>query len=83
MSVNTLLPEPKFLPDLHPTYRPAILANRAFEQAARDTNSAAEVGIALEQADGSVFHYHTVLFPAEHEFQSYNFRHLERIEKFL
>jgi predicted NBD/HSP70 family sugar kinase len=83
MSVNTLLPEPKFLPELHPTYRPAILANRAFEQAARDTNSAAEVGIALEQADGSVFHYHTVLFPAEHEFQSCNFRHLERIVKFL
>ncbi|SVE12387.1 uncharacterized protein METZ01_LOCUS465241, partial [marine metagenome] len=34
-----LLPEPKFLPELHPTYRPAVLVNRAFETAARDTGS--------------------------------------------
>ena len=34
MSEINLLPEPKFLPELHPIYRPAILANRAFEQAA-------------------------------------------------
>ncbi|SVD68622.1 uncharacterized protein METZ01_LOCUS421476, partial [marine metagenome] len=26
MSEINLLPEPKFLPELHPTYRPAILA---------------------------------------------------------
>jgi len=83
MSETTLLPEPKFLPELHSTYRPAILANRAFEQAARETGSAAEVGIALEQADGSVFHHHTVIFPAGHDLAGNNFRHVERIVKFL
>ena len=60
MSETNLLPEPKFLPELHPTYRPAILGNRAFEQAARDTGSPVDIGIALEQADGSIFHHRTV-----------------------
>jgi len=83
MSDVNLLPEPKFLPELHPTFRPAILVNRAFEAAARDTGAAVDVGIALEQADGSVFHHRTVLFPADHELEPNNFRHLERMVKFL
>ena len=83
MSETVLLPEPKFLPELHPTYRPAILANRAFEQAARETGLAADVGIALEQADGSVFHHRTVIFPADHGLAGNNFRHVERIVKCL
>ena len=83
MSDVNLLPEPKFLPELHPTFRPAILVNRAFEAAARETGAAVEVGIALEQADGSVFHHRTVLFPADHELEPNNFRHLERMVKFL
>ena len=83
MSETNLLPEPKFLPELHPTYRPAILANRAFEQAARETGSAIDVGIALEQADGSVFHHRTVIFSADHGLAENNFRHVERLVKFL
>ena len=83
MSETALLPEPKFLPELHPTYRPAILANRAFRESARETNSGVDVGIALEQADGSVFHHRTVLFPADHGLAENNFRHVERIMKFL
>ena len=83
LSETNLLPEPKFLPELHPTYRPAILANRAFEQAARETSSAINVGIALEQADGSVFHHRTVIFPANHGLAGNNFRHVERLVKFL
>ena len=50
MSDVNLLPEPKFLPELHPTFRPAILVNRAFEAAACDTGAAVDVGIGLEQA---------------------------------
>ncbi len=83
MSEVNLLPKPKFLPELHPTFRPAVLANRAFEAAARDTGAAVEAGIALEQADGSVFHTRTVLFPEGHELAENNFRHLERLVKFL
>ena len=83
MSETALLSEPKFLPELHPTYRPAILANQAFRESARETNSAVDVGIALEQADGSVFHHHSVVFPADHGLAGNNFRHVERIIKFL
>ena len=54
MSDVNLLPEPKFLPELHPTFRPAILVNRAFEAAARDTGAAVDLGIGLEQADADV-----------------------------
>jgi predicted NBD/HSP70 family sugar kinase len=83
MSEINLLPEPKFLPELHPTFRPAVLVNLAFEAVARDTGAAAELGIALEQTDGSVFHHHTVLFPEGHELAENNFLHLERLVKFL
>ncbi|SVA79004.1 uncharacterized protein METZ01_LOCUS131858, partial [marine metagenome] len=83
MSETALLPEPKFLPELHPTYRPAIQANQAFRDSARETNSAVDVGIALEQDDGSVFHHRTVLFPSDHGLAGNNFRHVERIIKFL
>ena len=83
MRETALLPEPKFLPELHPAYRPAILANQAFEQAARETGLSADVGIALEQADGSVFHHRTVIFPADHGLAGNNFRHLERNVKCL
>ena len=78
-----LLPEPKFLPELHPTYRPAILANQAFRQAVHETSSGVDVGIALEQADGSVFHHQTALFRPDHGLAENNFRHVERIAKFL
>ena len=83
MSDLNLLPEPKFFPELHPTFRPAVLVNRAFETAARDSGAAVEVGIALEQADGSMFHTRTVLFAEGHALADNNFRHLERLVKFL
>ena len=83
MSEVNLLPEPKFVPELHPTFRPAVLANRAFEAAARDSGAPVELGIALEQADGSVFHTRTVLFAEDHALAENNFRHLERLVKFL
>ena len=83
MSEVNLLPEPKFVPELHPTFRPAVLANRAFEAEARDSGAPVETGIALEQADGSVFHTRTVLFAEGHALAENNFRHLERLVKFL
>ena len=83
ISETPLLPEPKFLPELPPTYRPAILANQAFRQAVHETSSGVDVGIALEQADGSVFHHQTALFRPDHGLAENNFRHVERIVKFL
>ena len=53
MSDANLLPEPKFVPELHPTFRPAILVNRAFEAAARGTGAAVDVGLELGEAGGT------------------------------
>ncbi len=49
---NPFLVAPKIAPILDPGFRPAILARRAFDRAAT-----IPVRLALEQADGSVFHF--------------------------
>ncbi len=83
MSETSLLPEPKFLPELHPTFRPAALANRAYEKAAEATGTPVDVGVGIEQTDGSVFHHGTKVFPEGHELAKHNFRQVERMAKFL
>ncbi len=76
--MEKFLTAPKIVPPLDPGFRPAALANRAFRQEA-----SVPVQIALEQADGSVFHYPTVILPATHAQSSANFYYLERLVKFL
>jgi predicted NBD/HSP70 family sugar kinase len=41
------------------------------------------VGLALEQSDGSVYQFHTQIFPEDHPRASANFIYIERIVKFL
>jgi predicted NBD/HSP70 family sugar kinase len=43
----------------------------------------AAVRFALEQADGSVFHYSTEIFPGEHRHAAANFAQVERLVKFM
>ncbi|MFN7141030.1 MAG: ROK family protein [Limisphaerales bacterium] len=74
---------PKIVPVLDPNFRPAVLANRAFVQEARATGKAFPLTIALEQADGSTFHFSTVIFPEDHPKAVGNFVYVERIVKFL
>lgn len=73
------LPAPKTPPPLHPEFRPAALATRAF----RAAGAAQPVRLALEQADGSVFHHATEIFPEGHPSAAGNFNHVERLVKFL
>ncbi|NBV20822.1 MAG: ROK family protein [Proteobacteria bacterium] len=77
------LPAPRVTPVLDPAFRPAALATRAFREAVRATGHAVPVTLALEQTDGSVFHFHTELAPASHALAAANFSHLERLAKFL
>ena len=70
-------------PVLDPAFRPAALATRAFRAAVRATGSPVPVTLALEQTDGSVFHFHTELAPAGHALAAANFSHVERLAKFL
>jgi predicted NBD/HSP70 family sugar kinase len=60
---------------LDPRFRPSALAARAFLEGARGGPRAR---LALEQADGSVFHFSTTLSPSD----AANRRHLERLAKF-
>lgn len=77
------LAAPKDLPGLHPEFRPAALATRAFHTAVRASGAPQPVRFSLEQADGSVFHHATEVFPAAHPHATGNFIHVERLVKFL
>lgn len=73
-----LLPVPKIVPVLDPGFRPAVLARHAFAREAT-----VPVGIALEQADGSVFHHETAVLAPDHPHASANGFFVERLAKFL
>lgn len=84
MNENHGLPlvAPKLTPVLDPFFRPAVLANRAFRQRVRVSGNELAVTVALEQADGSVFHFPTAIFPEGHPEVAANATYLERLVKF-
>ena len=77
------LPAPRIQPALDAPFRPAALANRAFRAALRGSGVAQPLGLALEQADGSVFHFSTEIFAEGHAGAAGNFTYVERLVKFL
>ena len=74
---------PRVTPRLDPQFRPASLANRAFREEVAACGNPVRARLALEQADGSVFHRDLQLLPPDHPSASGNFRYLERQLKFL
>lgn len=82
MKENNGLPlvEPKIAPVLDGAFRPAVLATRAF---LAGIGEGTPLGIGIEQADGSLFHYHTRIAPAGHSLAPGNFTFVERLVKFL
>lgn len=85
MNTNNGLPliTPKIVPVLDPDFRPAVLANRAYRKAVQDSGNATPLTIALEQADGSTFHFKTEIFPENDPRSEANFVYVERIVKLL
>lgn len=78
-SLNRFLVVPQILPPLDPEFRPAVLAERAFAAAA-----SVPVTLAIEQADGSVFHRAFRVLPEGHpDAPAANGFFLERLAKFL
>jgi predicted NBD/HSP70 family sugar kinase len=71
------------VPALEPGFRPAVLAVRAFDALTRESGSPVAVRMALEQTDGSVFHFETRLLPPGHAHSAGNGVHLERFVKFI
>ena len=85
MNNNNGLPlvAPRITPTLDPSFRPAVLADRAFRQEARKSSNPVPITVALEQADGSISRFSTELFAESHAGASGNFTHLERLVKSL
>ena len=85
MTFNNAMPlvRPRVVPPLHENFRPAVLAVRAFDALVNDASRPVPVRIAIEQADGSIFHFHTRLLPADHPQAAANATHLERFVKFI
>src|SRR5258708_12881582 len=75
------LVRPRCPPVLHGKFRPAVLANRAFRQTTRQNG--AEIGIALERADGSVSRFDARILAPDHPRAAGNFLYVERLLKFL
>jgi predicted NBD/HSP70 family sugar kinase len=74
---------PKVVPPLDSAFRPAVLANRAFRKAVRDSARGVAVRIALERAADSISRYDTEVLPSGHPQAAGNFIYLERLIKFL
>ncbi len=85
MTSNHGLPlvAPRLTPVLDPHFRPAVLATRAYRALVAGTPGAVPVGLALEQADGSVFRVDLEVLPETHPQAAANLVHLERFVKFL
>lgn len=75
---STFLPAPRLAPALDPGFRPAALARRAFA-----SQATVPVLVALEQADGSVFHHRTAVLEASHPKAASNGFFIERLCKTL
>jgi predicted NBD/HSP70 family sugar kinase len=74
---------PRITPILDPSFRPAVLANRAYQAQARTARNSVPVGLALEQTDGNVSHFKTEILPESHPQAAGNFIYLERILRLL
>jgi predicted NBD/HSP70 family sugar kinase len=68
---------------LDPHFVPAVLADRAFRAAAVQSGAAENLEFAIEQADGSISRFATKVLPDTPADAAANFRHAERILKFL
>jgi predicted NBD/HSP70 family sugar kinase len=72
---------PRFVPPLEPEFRPAVLANRAFQSAAAVDGVPLVIG--LERDRQQVSRFETRVFPDEAPQAAANFRYVERLVKFL
>jgi predicted NBD/HSP70 family sugar kinase len=72
---------PRFLPPLEPEFRPAVLANQAFQKDVAAVGVPLVIGLARDR--GQVSRYETRVFPQDHPQATVNLRYVERLVKFL
>jgi predicted NBD/HSP70 family sugar kinase len=73
--------KPKILPPLDEGFRPAVLANRAFEREV--AGSGVPLVFALERDGGNLSRFETRVFPEDHPRAGANLFYAERLLKFL
>jgi len=78
-----ILPQPRFVPPLDPDFRPAALANRAFDAEVAAAGGEVRLVLGLERANGNLSRFETRVFPEGHPRFAANLAHVERIVKFL
>lgn len=81
MSDDFQLIEPRITPPLDPEFRPAVLANHAFQQEAAGVGIPLVIG--LEREAGKISRYETLVFPENHTRAGANYAYVERLVKFL
>ncbi|MGQ9851469.1 MAG: ROK family protein [Aggregatilineaceae bacterium] len=82
MTDLTLIP-PRFVPPLDPDFRPAVLANRAFQDEVRASGRGVPLVVGLERTGGTLSRFETTVFPDDHPRAGANLRYAERLVKFL
>jgi predicted NBD/HSP70 family sugar kinase len=79
--IGMQLVEPYFLPPLEEGFRPASLANRAYQAEAAKNGEPLVIG--LERENGNLSRYETLVFPERHPRAVENNYYVERLVKFL
>ncbi|MCG8499434.1 MAG: ROK family protein [Firmicutes bacterium] len=83
MSFKKICSKAKLVPVLDKDYRPAVLENRAFLNAVKESGAGVPLVIALERAGGLISTYTTEVFAEDHEMAEENFFYVERLVKAL
>ncbi len=83
MTQSFRLIEPRFVPPLDPAYRPAVLANRAFQQEVAESGTGVPLVLGLERVNGTLSRFETMVFPEGHPRADANLMYVERLVKFL
>ncbi|MBN1933901.1 MAG: ROK family protein [Anaerolineae bacterium] len=75
--------KPRFVPPLDEGFRPAVLANRAFQAQVEAAGGGIPLILALERPGGAISRFETCVLPLDHPEAKANFEYVERIFKFL
>ena len=74
---------PRLVPPLDPDFRPAVLANRAFQKEVDVSGVGVPLILGLERANGELSRFETQVFPIGHPRFAANLMYVERLVKFL
>ena len=79
MTDGLTLVQPRLIPPLDPDFRPAVLANRAFQIEVADSEVGVPLVLGLERANGELSRFETHVFPSNHPRAAANLMVVERL----